>query len=292
MRWTHEHAWKLDAPPDTVLAAFTRPEQLTRWFAERVDLHPEPGGRYRFWGRHTLGTPTEAEATQALVALEPDRHLRFTWTLYGTATEVGIGLAPEGEGTQLTLHHALEGPLPTPRPKELIDDHWRLAFGNLAAHLAGGDGILLPDYADPAPEVRLSLMIDAPRADVFRALIEPEAIGRWFDAPAAVVDPRPGGRYQLGWKYEIDGRPVEGGPTRILELVPDRKLVLDWPDWRGDATVTGQTITFDLADEGPGTRLTFVHAGFERAADISDYPFGWRYFLDKFAGVATAGAAG
>jgi hypothetical protein len=56
--------------------------------------------------------------------------------------------------------------------------------------------------------------------------------------------------------------------------------VLTWPDWRGDATPTGQTISFTLEPEGQGTRLTFVHAGFSRTTDVSDYPFGWSWFLD------------
>jgi len=62
-------------------------------------------------------------------------------------------------------------------------------------------------------------------------------------------------------------------------LMQDRKLVLDWPDWRGDDTVTGQTISFTLEPNGAGTRLIFVHAGFTRTADIGDYPFGWDGFL-------------
>ena len=36
-----------------------------------------------------------------------------------------------------------------------------------------------------------------------------------------------------------------------------------------------------LATAVPGsvwTRLTFVHAGFERTTDISDYGFGWPWF--------------
>jgi uncharacterized protein YndB with AHSA1/START domain len=201
---------------------------------------------------------------------------------------VEMALAAEGNDTRLTLQHHVEGDLPTRRQKELLSDHWKLAFGNLAAFLAGGSGIVLPDYSDPSPEVRLSIRIEAPREAVFRALVEPEIVSRWFDAAQAVVEPRVGGRYSLGWKYQVDGVDVEGGPTQILEYVPNEKLVLDWPDWRGDKSVNGQRITFHLETEGEGTRVTFVHSGFERAADISDYPFGWVYFMDKLRDVARA----
>jgi len=294
MTWTHEHSWKLEAAPARVFAALTEADELGRWFAERVDLSLAPNGRYRFWGRHTLGNPPERDARQALTRLEPGRALGFTWTLYGVPTSVDIALAADGDATRLTLHHHVEGELPLPRPKELIYDHWLLAFGNLAAHLRGGNGIVLPDYADPAPEVRLSISIDAPREAVFRALIEPAIIKEWFDSATPIVEPRQGGRYALGWKYQVDGRDVEGGPTKILEIIPNEKLVLDWPDWRGDKTVTGQKITFHLEPEGAGTRVTLVHSGFGRTADIGDYPFGWSYFIDKLGAVfrATQAAKG
>ena len=95
----------------------------------------------------------------------------------------------------------------------------------------------------------------------------------------------------FGWKYEVAGREVVGGPTRILELVENEKLVTDWPDWRGDADVPVQTITWRLEDDGDGTRVTLVHSGFTRAADWSDYPFGWGYFLGALKGAAETPAA-
>lgn len=279
MSWTHEHSWKLEASPARVYAALTDPAELTCWFAERVEVDI-PAGRYRFWGKHTLGAPSVA-GSGAIARSEPARALRYSWDLLDVPTEVDIALAEEGDATRLTLHHRIDGDLPVPRARELVDDHWRFVFGNLAAHLAGGAGIVLPDFTDPAPAVRMEITIDAPPAAVFRTLLDPEQVARWFDAPAPIVEPWVGGRYQLGWKYKVDGRDVEGGPTRILELVPDQKLVLDWPDWRGIDTGHPQRISFHLAPEGKGTRVTFIHSGFERAADIADYPFGWRYFIDK-----------
>lgn len=281
MTWTHEHSQKLEAPPARVFAALTDPAELTTWFAERADVGKSPGAPYRFWGKHTLGTPPSPDARQAITRFETDRALGFSWTLYGVPTTVDIGLASDGEGTRVVLHHLVHGELPLARPKELVSDHWKFAFGNLAAHLAGGSGIVLPDYADPAPEVRMTISIDAPRDVVFRALIDPATIKRWFDAADVVVEPREGGRYSLGWKYQVEGVDVEGGPTRILELIPNEKLVLDCPDWRGDKSVNGQQITFYLESEGSGTKVTFVHSGFDRTADISDYPFGWVYFIGK-----------
>jgi hypothetical protein len=74
---------------------------------------------------------------------------------------------------------------------------------------------------------------------------------------------------------------VEGGPLRILELVENERLVTDWPDWRGDRSVPLQKITWLLESIGEQTRVTLIHSGFVRATDMSDYPFGWGFFLSR-----------
>jgi hypothetical protein len=61
----------------------------------------------------------------------------------------------------------------------------------------------------------------------------------------------------------------------------DEKLVIDWPDWRGDDGVPVQRVTYLLAPERNGTRVTLVHDGFVRAADVSDYPMGWLAFARR-----------
>lgn len=283
--WHHEYSWQLEAMPDAVFHALTAPDALRRWFAEQVDIGSAAGAPFRFWGRHSLETPTAVDATQRLIAWEPDRVLAFTWSLHGVPTEVHLTLGPgkKDGATTLQLRHVVQGALGVPRQRELLDDHWRFAVGNLMAELSGeAGGIVLPDFTDPSPEVRKELVINAPRATVFRALIEPELVNQWCGSKNVVIDARAGGQYVFGWSYEIDGRTVSGGPTRIIEYVENERLTLDWPDWRGDTSVQGQTITFLLVDEGDdATRLTFVHTGFQRTADISDYPFGWVWFLSQ-----------
>jgi uncharacterized protein YndB with AHSA1/START domain len=279
--FTHTHSWTLPATPDAVFNAFTDHTALTHWFAEDAQIEPRANGVYRFWGRHTLGTPPHDAARQTITRYEPNSALAFSWPINDVDTDVTITLEPVKKGTKLTLTHDVSGDLAVPRQRALIDDHWRLAIANLSSHLSGGTPVK-PDYFDPTPEVRIVMPIDAPPSTVFRALMEPEALNRWMGAKSAVVEPRVGGKYKLNWDYKVDGEDVAGGPTTILEMVPDEKLVLDWPDWRGDKAVPDQTITFLLAPDGKGgTTLTFVHAGFGRPSDVSDYGFGWQEFLTE-----------
>jgi len=281
MSWTHEHSWKLASSRAQVFAALTEPAQLTKWFAEHAETEPAAGGQYRFWGKHTLETPSRESATGRLVQYAPVDGMSYAWTIGNVPTEVALSLSDDGDGTTLVVAHRVDGELPWPRQRELIDDYWRLAVGNLSAHLGGGDGIVLPDFASDTPEIRQVMIIDAPPSVVFRTLVEPSLVNQWFGSTSATIDPVQNGRYTLGWEYKINGRDVAGGPTHIIEIESNRRLVLDWPDWRGDQSVTGQTISFELEPHGEGTRLTFVHAGFTRTADMGDYPFGWTWFLGE-----------
>ena len=157
-------------------------------------------------------------------------------------------------------------------------------MGNLDAHLRGGSGIVRPDFTNPDAEIRLSIVIDAPREKVFRALTDPEVMAKWFSLPSSkppVVEPRVGGTYDLGWTYEMYGKQVTAGTTRILDIVENERLVTDWLDWRGDATRKPQRLAWLLENVGGKTKVTLVHDGFERPADMGDYPFGWVYFLDE-----------
>lgn len=288
--WTHTFEMPIPASVKRVFAALTSASELERWFAEHARVELRVGGAYRFWGRHTIGTPGEAEAQGVVIALEPATRLAFEWAMCGVPGTVTLTLS-ESEvagirGTTVALRHELAGLPDLPRPRALVDDWWRFALGNLMVYTSGRGRVLRPDFGDTRPELRLSQFVDAPPAAVFRALTDPAALREWMHAPDPVVELRVGGRYSLGWRYEQDGRQVEGGPMRILELVPDRKLVVSWPDWRGDSSVPMQSVAWELAAEGAGTRVTLTHAGFTRTVDFSDYPFGWGHFMSAMAQVA------
>ena len=249
--------------------------ELSKWFAQEVSLDPRVGGAFTFAGDGAY-QPTSTTLTR----YEPGRLLAWDWPLQGVIGEVTVEVTPKEAGsTRIDVVSRFPQLPDVPRARELVDDLWRFHLGNLKA-LAEGDGrVLLPDFGDPTLAVRQSIHIAAPRAAVFRALVDPAMLMEWTMFGKPDVDPRVGGAYSYGWVYEADGRTVHGGPTRILDLEQDVRLVTDWLDWRGDDTNNGQRITWLLEDDGAGTKLTLVHDGFARAADISDFPFGWVGFL-------------
>ncbi|MEQ8935593.1 MAG: SRPBCC family protein [Amphiplicatus sp.] len=292
--FTHEFTCSISAPKERLFAALTTESDLRKWFAEYVEIDLREGGAFRFWGKHTLGTPDKDEAMQKIKTLSPPDTLSFAWRLLDRDSAVTWSVFEEkgDDGslkTKLKVAHAFDLLPDGARAKEQIDDLWRLHCGNLGAWVQSGEGMLLPDFNDPNPQVRQTILINASREKVFAALTTPEHLKQWFWAPDPQVEARVGGRYSLGWSYEIGGQKVEGGPTKILELVPNEKLVTDWPDWRGDANVPVQKVEWLLEDAGSGkTKLTLIHSGFTRASDMSDYPFGWIAFAGALRGVAEA----
>lgn len=294
--WEHTTTIRLAAPPARVFAALTDAGELRRWFAEEAEVEARAGGAYRFWGKATLGAPGRAEATQVVTACEDGARLAFRWTVLGAPSEVTYTLAADAQtdeqtggrldGTALTVRHVVEGALGFRRDDHALDDLWRLHGGNLRDHVAGVPAAL-PDFASPAPAVRVSTEIAAPPAQVFRALVEPALLDRWTGGAARVDLAR--GALSYGWQYELEGRPVAGGPTRILERVDGERLVTDWPDWRGDPDKPVTRVAWTLAplDGGGRTRVTLVHDGFEHAVDRGDYQQGWAGFLQTLGIIVT-----
>jgi len=89
---------EFDAPPDEVWAALTEPERLEEWFANEVELEPEPGGRATFrWAN--------GEEREAIVeAAEPERRLVLRWLDDGGV--VSLDLREVAAGTSLRVVEA------------------------------------------------------------------------------------------------------------------------------------------------------------------------------------------
>lgn len=313
---------KLPAAPARVFTALTNPAELQRWFAQHAEVELRAGGAYRFYGPAALCAATREEATQQLVAVEPGVSLCYRWKLHGVDSEVSYRLedasrppaaegtvssadpsvwtspgaevsevaavtsdsglvGPDGAACTLHINHAVYGDLPFASPRHAIEDLWRLHTGNLMVLLLDDPNLVLPDFTRSTAEVIVSVEIAAPPAKVFRALTVPELMTRWLGT-AAKVDLATGA-YSYGFSYKVEGKQVEGGPTRILEIVPDKKLVTDWPDWRGDLEKPKTHVTWELTPlppDGRRTRLTLTHAGFAHPVDRSDYQQGWGYFVN------------
>jgi len=281
----HTASFPVPASPDRAFQALTDPKQLQRWFAENISIDPRVGGSFTFSGRGSIGSGG------AITAFDPaKREVAFHWTLLDVPTEARVRLVAGDtpETSKLEIEHRVLGLLRAHNPQHFVSDMWRHYHGNLRDHVREGTEVVLPDLSSDRPEVRVSIEINAKPKKVFRALLEPELMNKWLFGSAKVdVAKR---EISYGWSYDIEGRKVAGGPTRIIEIVENEKLVTDWPDWRGDPDkpTTRVTWTLEALDGGNRTRVTLVHDGFAHPIDRGDYQQGWRGFAGRLAKVAEA----
>src|ERR1700759_617074 len=94
----------IEAPAEVVWRTITEPDQMSQWFAEKVDLVVEPGA-HGYLGFGDQGGPVVVEA------VEPPARFSFRWNhprgeepVAGNSQLVEFTLTPEGaERTRLRL---------------------------------------------------------------------------------------------------------------------------------------------------------------------------------------------
>ena len=114
---------------------------------------------------------------------------------------------------------------------------------------------------DTGITIRQSVYFKVPPAQVYGILLSSAEFSAstkksfdMFTASSAKIDSVVGGAFSL-----FDGH-ITG---RILELVPDQRIVEAWRvvDWPAGVWSIAR---FDLSTEGTGTRLNFEHVGFPK----------------------------
>jgi len=137
--------------------------------------------------------------------------------------------------------------------------------------------------------------IRAPRAAVYRALVDATAIATWRvpDNMTAVVhafDPRPGGEFRISLTYDS---PAQRGKTaantdtyrgRFLTLVPDERVIEEVEFETADSAVRGpMRMTTTLTDADGGTDAVMLHESIPAGISAVDNATGTRMALDKLA---------
>ncbi len=148
---------------------------------------------------------------------------------------------------------------------------------------------------------RISRHLNAPRANVYRALLDARAVATWMvpDGMTSRVhtfDVREGGLFRISLTYDA---PTGTGKTtahtdtyhgRFVKLVPNAQVVEIMAFETADAAMRGEmTVTFTLTDAGSGTDLLAVHDNLPPGISPADNELGWRMAIDKLAAFVEAG---
>ncbi len=148
---------------------------------------------------------------------------------------------------------------------------------------------------------RISLRINAPRARVYRALLDARAIATWkvptgMTCHVHAFEAREGGSFRISLTYDA---PTGTGKTtahtdtyhgRFVKLVPDEQIVEAVEFETADPTMRGEmTIAITLVDADGGTDVLAVHDGLPPGVPPADNEAGWRSSLGKLAALVEAG---
>ena len=148
---------------------------------------------------------------------------------------------------------------------------------------------------------RISRRVNAPRAAVYRALLDSRAVATWMvptgmSSQVHAFDAREGGSFRISLTYDA---PTGTGKTtaqidtfhgRFVKLVKNEQVVEVVEFETTDTALQGEmTITLALTDADGGTDLVAVHDGLPPGVPAADNEAGWRSSLAKLAALVEAG---
>jgi uncharacterized protein YndB with AHSA1/START domain len=142
------------------------------------------------------------------------------------------------------------------------------------------------DAATDTTVYERTLAIDASPETVWEFLVDPEKLMRWKGINADLVT-EPGGIFRC---EVIPGHIARG---EYVEIDKPKKLVFTW-GWDGSEDVPpgSSTIVIELASDGDGTSLRFVHQDLPNAEAIASHAHGWDHYLPRLETAAGGGNPG
>jgi uncharacterized protein YndB with AHSA1/START domain len=150
---------------------------------------------------------------------------------------------------------------------------------------------------------RVARRIDAPRADIYQALLDAQAIAKWrvpngMTSEVHEFDAREGGSFRVSLAYDAPdaaGKYAAHTDTyhghfartyhgHFARLVPDEQVVEVLEFETADPDLSGEmTMTTTLTDVDGGTQVLVVHEGIPRGVSATDNEMGTRMALDNLA---------
>jgi len=150
----------------------------------------------------------------------------------------------------------------------------------------------VPTLAGMTP-TRITRHIEAPRAAVYRALLDPGAVREWMvpDGMTSEIhtfEPHEGGSFRISLTYDEE---TTAGKTdartdtfhgRFVRLVADTEVVQAIEFESDDPAMAGEmTVTYTLRDAGGGTDVAAVHKNLPPGVSPEANELGWSISMDK-----------
>jgi uncharacterized protein YndB with AHSA1/START domain len=147
---------------------------------------------------------------------------------------------------------------------------------------------------------RLRQHVNAPRQNVYRALVDARAVAIWMvpngmTSHVHAFEAREGGSFRISLTYDMPngaGKTTANTDTyhgHFVKLVPNEQVVEVMEFETTDADMRGEmTVTFTLSDAGGGTDVLGVHDNLPPGVEPADNETGWQIALEKLARLVEA----
>jgi len=148
---------------------------------------------------------------------------------------------------------------------------------------------------------RLSQHVNAPRSDVYRALLDARAVAVWMvphgmTSQVHVFETREGGAFHISLTYDTSagiGKTTAHTDTyhgHFVKLVPNEQVVEVMEFETADPAMRGEmTVTFTLAEADGGTDVFAVHDNLPPGLSAADNETGWQMALEKLKELVESG---
>ena len=142
------------------------------------------------------------------------------------------------------------------------------------------------DTATDTAVYERTIEIDASPETVWEFFVDPSQLTRWMGIDAE-LETRPGGIYRCN---VIPGHTALG---EFVEVDKPRRVVFTW-GWDANEGVPpgSSTIEVELAPEGNGTSVRFVHKNLPSAEAVASHAQGWDHYLARLELAAAGGDPG
>lgn len=283
----YEQSLLIEAKTDAVYAALTTPGGLRGWWTEDCDVATVVGGTHEFrFGPHYKQFRIET--------LEPDAEVRWLCTVAHldvdsfsrkdewVGTRIVFRLSASGQGqTRLDLEHL--GLVPEFECYEICAGGWKQFLESLQQYVETGRGKPFQpaapcnataanasskgDAASVADSIERSVVIEAERDRVWKALVDAETFGTWFGADLKGKRFVPGERTQGSItipnfehiKFDVVVERIE--PKNLMSYRWHPAAVEQGVDYSAEPRTL---VTFTLVDlPNNQTRLTVIESGFQ-----------------------------
>jgi uncharacterized protein YndB with AHSA1/START domain len=297
-----------DAPRDLVFEAHAKCEHLEKWWGPSeytlaaCEMDFRPSGAYRFVHRGADGSEYAFRGQYREIV--PPERLVYTFEFEGLPGHVSVetlSLTEHDGKTTATATAVFDTVEDRDGMLQAGEDGMRETWERLAEHVES-----MARGRTPSATLDSALVIqrvfDAPRELVWKAWTEPEHMKRWwgpkgFDAPAAEIDFRVGGKYLLAMRSpEFQGGRVFWSTGTYREIVPFERIVCtdSFADENGNVVPASyygmeadmpleMLITVTLEEHEGKTKMTLRHEGIPAGPERDGANEGWSQSLDKLA---------